>query len=342
MPDDDSTHPAGLETVQPVCFVGDSAAVPKPRHQRLRLWTPSSAALALTLTRPFRMTERKVYWPPHASPLDSQIFVARFYLVLYVVAMNPSQMLTQAKAAPEKRGLNAYLETIWELRRKGNSYREIAEFLNERGLTTDHTAVYRLMMASNPLLDYRDGCVVLGDLEYESRKGRPLRPFSAGLIISIKKQLRIIPLKNAAPMAALWCEAQFELNEAPNYAWLHQLCKCLHIDWNRDLPCDLQSHHGLELKFEGNLMAMVCQTFNLEARMHDVGTSVKEATHFFEQGKEHFSRRDKMLSERRSEILKTVVIRPNESEDEAYEDSLKWNRKDAEQLTKRFTSIPIP
>ena len=262
--------------------------------------------------------------------------------MLHIVLMNPSQMLKQAKAAPEKRGLDAYLETIWELRRKGNSYREIAEFLNERGLATDHTAVYRLMMVNNPLLDYRDGWVLLGDVEYESQKGRPLRPFSAGLFIAIKKKLQIIPLKNAAPMAAIWCEAQFELNAAPNYAWLHQLCKCMHIDWNPDLPCDLQSNFGLELKFEGNLMAMVCQTFNLETMMRDVGTGLKEATRFFEQDKERFFRREKMLSERRSEILKSLVIRPNESKDDAYEDSLKWNREDAEKLTKRFNSIPMP
>jgi hypothetical protein len=256
--------------------------------------------------------------------------------------MTPNKMLEQAKAAPEKRGLEAYLETIWELRRKGNSYREIAEFLNERGLATDHTAVYRLMMVNNPLLDYRDGCVILGDVEYESRKGRPLRPFSAGLFIAIKKNLQIIPLKNAAPMAAIWCEAHFELNAPPNYAWLHQLCKYLHIDWNPDLPCDLQSNFGLELKFEGNLMAMVCQTFNLETMMRDVGTSVKEATHFFEQDKERFSRREKMLSEQRSEILKNVVINPGESKDDISEECLEWNRKHAQELTKQFNSIPMP
>jgi hypothetical protein len=283
-------------------------------------------------------------FPTHALEFDqnTQNLVARFSFVLHIVAMKPSQMLKQAKAAPEKRGLDAYLETIWELRRKGNSYREIAEFLNERGLVTDHTAIYRLMMVSNPLLDYRDGSVLLGDVEYESRKGRPLRPFDAGLFIAIEKKLQIIPLKNAAPMAAIWCEAQFELNAVPNYAWLHQLCKCLHIDWNSDLPCDLQSNFGLELKFEGNLMAMVCQTFNLETMTRDVGTGVKEATHFFEQDKGRFPRREKMLSEGRSEIFKSLVIPPNESKNDAYEDALKWNREAAEKLTKRFNSILMP
>jgi len=76
--------------------------------------------------------------------------------------------------------------------------------------------------------------------------------------------------------------------------------------------------------------------------MRDVGTGLKEATRFFEQDKERFSRREKMLSERRTEILKSLVIRPNESKDDVYEDSLKWNREDAVKLTRRFNSIPMP
>ncbi len=95
--------------------------------------------------------------------------------------MTPNKMLEQAKAAPEKRGLEAYLETIWELRRKGNSYREIAEFLNERGLATDHTAVYRLMMVNNPLLDFRPGQSELSPLSDAGAIDRALWPDGAGL-----------------------------------------------------------------------------------------------------------------------------------------------------------------
>jgi hypothetical protein len=264
-----------------------------------------------------------------------------FNYLVHTGTMKPDEMLKQAKAVPEKRELDSYLETIWQLRGKGQSYREIAEFLNERGVVTDHTAVYRLIAVNNPLLNYRDGRVLLGDVVYESRKGRPLRSFDAGLFIAITKKLLIIPLKTAAPVTAIWCEAQFELNKAPNYVWLHQLCQCLHIDWNPEHPWHLKSRYGLELKFEGNLMGMVCQTFNLETMMRDVGTAVKEATRFFEQDKERFSRHQKMLSERKPEILEQLVILPNESRDDAYEESLEWNRKHAEQLTHQFNSIPL-
>ena len=146
--------------------------------------------------------------------------------MVYIVSMDSHKMLEEAKTVPEKQGLEAYSAAVWELRRKGKTYREIAEFLNERGVPTDHTAVYRLVRANgNPLSSSPEGAILVGDTVYESRQGRPLRPFEAGLHIIIKIKLQIIPLKDAAPQAALWCEAHFELNEAPNHDWLQQLCK---------------------------------------------------------------------------------------------------------------------
>jgi transposase-like protein len=59
--------------------------------------------------------------------------------------MSPHKMLEQARAAVANLGLEEYSESILELRRKGYSYRQIAEFLSERGLATEHTAVYRLV-----------------------------------------------------------------------------------------------------------------------------------------------------------------------------------------------------
>jgi hypothetical protein len=256
--------------------------------------------------------------------------------------MSPEKLLQEAKAASPKRGLESYLETVLELRRKGNSYRQIAEFLNEKGITTDHTTVYRLVSASNPLLVSSDDGLLLGDVVYESRKGRPLRPFDTGLLITIVKKLRIIPTDREAPVSAIWCEAQFELNEAPNYRWLNQLSKCLNINWNPETPCHLQARFGFEIKFEGNLMALVCQTFNLENAMRDVGTGVKAATKLFEKDKERHSRRQKLVSERNAELLKHVHMNPGESKESVVEECLEWIREDAEKLTRRFNSIPMP
>jgi hypothetical protein len=64
--------------------------------------------------------------------------------VLYSVAME-EDILRDAKAAPSKQTLQAQKEPIALLRAKGYTWREIATFLNERGVETDHTAVYRLL-----------------------------------------------------------------------------------------------------------------------------------------------------------------------------------------------------
>lgn len=263
--------------------------------------------------------------------------------MLHIVAMKPDKLLEQAKATPEKRGLNAYSETIWELRCKGNSYRQIAEFLKSGGVTTDHTAVYRLIHEDDPDSYYGDGCVLIGDVPFESRKGRPQRPFNAGLFIQIKKHSRILPLNLVAPVAPIWCEAQFELNEAPNHCWLEKLCKCLNMDWNPKTPWHLQGRLGIELKFEGNLMAMVCHTFNLERAMKDVGTAITKATNYFQQdSKERYSRLHQLMSGQRAIILKSVQIERGESIDDMIEHCLKWNQEWAEKFTKQFNSIPIP
>lgn len=57
--------------------------------------------------------------------------------------MNSDKILADAKAAPSKVRLEEYREAVQELRKKGFSWREIADFLTERGVSTDHTRVYR-------------------------------------------------------------------------------------------------------------------------------------------------------------------------------------------------------
>lgn len=58
--------------------------------------------------------------------------------------MNLEKILADAKAAPPKVMLEEYREAVEELRKKGFSWRGIADFLSERGVETDHTRLYRL------------------------------------------------------------------------------------------------------------------------------------------------------------------------------------------------------
>ncbi|PNG49924.1 MULTISPECIES: hypothetical protein [unclassified Variovorax] len=57
---------------------------------------------------------------------------------------SPTTILNDALAAAPKEGLELYLEAIEALREKGHTWREIASFLTERGVPTDHSKVFRL------------------------------------------------------------------------------------------------------------------------------------------------------------------------------------------------------
>lgn len=57
--------------------------------------------------------------------------------------MEREEILAAAKAAPAKVRLEEYREVVQELRGKGFSWRQVADFLTERGVVTDHTWVYR-------------------------------------------------------------------------------------------------------------------------------------------------------------------------------------------------------
>jgi len=56
----------------------------------------------------------------------------------------PDALLREAEEEPNYRDLSEYRPVIATLRGKGFSYREIAEWLSERGVELDHNAVYRL------------------------------------------------------------------------------------------------------------------------------------------------------------------------------------------------------
>ena len=66
--------------------------------------------------------------------------------------MPDDAILRDAQTAPAKGGLEPHREAIQVLRDKGYSWREIAQFLTERGVATDHTAVYRFFTRTPPLV----------------------------------------------------------------------------------------------------------------------------------------------------------------------------------------------
>jgi hypothetical protein len=57
---------------------------------------------------------------------------------------DPEQLRVEAEKEPRRRGLEDYLEAIRVLKEgKGFSFREIAAWLQQRGLNVDHNAVWR-------------------------------------------------------------------------------------------------------------------------------------------------------------------------------------------------------
>jgi hypothetical protein len=60
---------------------------------------------------------------------------------------SPEQLLEEAKRMPAKDSLTDHVETIKTLRDKNFTWRDIAEFLQQHGIQTDHTKVFRFMKA---------------------------------------------------------------------------------------------------------------------------------------------------------------------------------------------------
>ncbi len=54
-------------------------------------------------------------------------------------------LLEEAKEQPTKNTLVEHVDTIKTLRKKNYSWREIADFLNKSGVSTDHTKLFRFM-----------------------------------------------------------------------------------------------------------------------------------------------------------------------------------------------------
>ena len=65
---------------------------------------------------------------------------------------DPKQLRAEAEKEPRRRGLEDYKDTILLLKdEKGFSFREIAAWLQERGLKTDHNAVWRAYCKAAPV-----------------------------------------------------------------------------------------------------------------------------------------------------------------------------------------------
>lgn len=75
-------------------------------------------------------------------------------------------ILKAAQSALPKDAMDSHLETIVTLREKGYTWREIAAFLTEHGVPTDHTKVFRLVAKHERLDSETAAFVVPAAAEY--------------------------------------------------------------------------------------------------------------------------------------------------------------------------------
>ncbi len=229
--------------------------------------------------------------------------VANCNAVLYYVAMKPDDLLKLASAVPGKYGLADYRDTIVLLRNKGQSWRDVADFLKNNGIVTDHTTVYRYMMEENPLFDCQDLALEIGGLWFESQSGRPLRPFNPGLFITIEEKSKFIQLEHPERVKSNWCEYQFRLSAAPNRIWLKQLHEELAANFNENAPYHLISRMGFELKFDRDVMALDCLSANLNSNYEDVRNAFKRTTDKIGGDKTRWAELSKIAKVREEKIL---------------------------------------
>ncbi len=245
-----------------------------------------------------------------------------------------------AQEQPSKFGLEAYRDTMCELRRKGHSWRAIADFLVEKGVKTDHTRVYRLMMEGDPLYDYSDCPLVIGGEQFESQKGQPLRPYSSGMVISVEAKLKSIPLEHPEKINSTWCQCQFRLTSAPNLVWLKQLHAELFAEFNPSCPHHLVSVKGFELKFQADTMALDCRSYNLELHFKEVSEGILRATQNFFSDKSRWTALWQKLEERNKKILE-LYHSPGEAVDEILEGHSEWYSEQAKRLKAQFDALPL-
>jgi len=110
--------------------------------------------------------------------------------------VNQDEILAAAKAAPAKVRLEEHRQAVQQLREKGFTWREIADFLTERGVPTDHTRVYRLFGQEKSERRTESRAVEISRITYAgeklSKKGKPWSLMEFELPSKLGKPITVI------------------------------------------------------------------------------------------------------------------------------------------------------
>lgn len=254
--------------------------------------------------------------------------------------MQLESVIAAAKRTRKKPKLEDFRSVAAELRRKGMTWREIADFLASHGVRTNHVAVFRLLRPSLAIpiettIEGQQGGVIVGGELYEANPRGLARPFSAARAITIERKIRVIVLENRVNASAIWCEMQFRLNERPADEWIRTLATKLHGQLTGS--CVIRTPNKARLTFEGADVGIQCWRIEIKACFEEFKNAVHETNLAFAKParlKEEFREADKKWRE-----LVTSVY--DEDPDEAVEGHIEHYAKIRRETAREFEGLVV-
>lgn len=115
---------------------------------------------------------------------------------------SPEEILKEAKKAPTRTDLGEHLETIRTLRQKDWPWRDVAAFLQERGIDVDHTRLIRFMQRHEEPWKVPPAATYCEALKKIEAAGKLRRHWWAMLLYHFRAHNRVVTYTQLAAAAA--------------------------------------------------------------------------------------------------------------------------------------------
>ena len=120
--------------------------------------------------------------------------------------------------------------------------------------------------------------------------------------MKIMQKLKSILLEQQEKVRSTWCECQFRLSSPPNLIWLKQLHEELLANFKPERPHHIISRLGFDLKFEADIMALDCHSFNLSQNFGAVSAAMSRTNKFFADNKSHWLDMSEKIESRNKKV----------------------------------------
>ena len=119
--------------------------------------------------------------------------------------------------------------------------------------------------------------------------------------MKIMQKLKSILLEQPEKVRSTWRECQFRLSSPPNLIWLKQLHEELLAN-KPERPYHIISRLGFDLKFEADIMALDCHSFNLSQNFGAVSAAMSRTNKFFADNKSHWLDMSEKIESRNKKV----------------------------------------